>query len=135
MGQPGIADPADLGLHKARLEQRARVNALVAGWTASLTRDEALSTCAAAEVPCGPVYAIDEIFEDEQYRARGNLAGIEDPRAGEVVVPNVVPRLSRTPGRIDWLGPALGAHTEETLGRLLGIGLAEIERLRRDGVV
>src|SRR3546814_4506830 len=77
--------------------------------------DWSSDVCSSDLVPCGPVYAIDEIFEDPQYQARGNIAFVQDERAGEVAIPNVGPRLTRTPGRIDSLGPRLGSHNDEIL--------------------
>jgi succinyl-CoA---D-citramalate CoA-transferase len=47
----------------------------------------------------------------------------------------VCPRLSDTPGSIDWLGPALGEHNEEVFGTLLGMTDAEIARLKGNGVI
>ena len=43
-------------------------------------------------------------------------------------------RLSRTPVR-HGTPPLLGEHTREVLGDVLGMGEAEIEALRRDGVI
>jgi formyl-CoA transferase len=47
----------------------------------------------------------------------------------------VVPKLSVTAGAIRWAGPALGAHTGEVLGGLLGLAEADIEDLRARGIV
>ena len=58
-----------------------------------------------------------------------------DPRAGEVVVPSVVPRLTATPGGIASLGPALGAHNREVYGGLLGLDEREISELESAGVI
>lgn len=98
-----------------REARRAEVDAFVSHWTSGMTRDEVLAACEAGQVPCGPVYGIDEIFEDPQYAARGNLVRIEDERAGELVLPAVCPRLSETPGRIRWAGRALGADNDSVL--------------------
>jgi succinyl-CoA:(S)-malate CoA-transferase subunit A len=54
---------------------------------------------------------------------------------GEVVVPGVIPRLSRTPGRITALGPALGDATEQVLCDLLGKTASEIAALRQRRIV
>ena len=86
-------------------------------------------------MPCGPVYAIDEIFEDPQFRARGNIAFVEDERAGIVAVPAPVPRLADTPGGITHLGPPLGAHNSEVWGGLIGLSADEIARLEGKGVL
>ena len=52
-----------------------------------------------------------------------------------MIVPNVIPRLSETPGRIDSLGPALGEHTDEVLRSLLGLGDSELASLREKRVI
>ena len=135
MAQPGLAEPGRWGTLAARERDRAQVDAKVAAWTADLTRDEVLAVCAEHEVPCGPVYAIDEIFRDPHYAARGNIAFIDDPRAGQVAVPAPVPRLNATPGGIDHLGPALGADTDAVYARLLGLDAPEIAALRNKGVI
>ena len=96
---------------------------------------ELLERCEQYQVPCGPVYAIDEIFNDPHYAARENILKMNDPRVGELAVPNLVPRLSDTPGSVNWLGPSLGEHNDEILGGLLGLDAAERERLRNDGVI
>jgi succinyl-CoA:(S)-malate CoA-transferase subunit A len=54
---------------------------------------------------------------------------------GEVVVPNVVPTLSATPGRITSLGPALGNATYEVMRELLGITADDIKRLRQRKII
>lgn len=135
MGRPEVAGSGKYGTLKQRAAQREDVDAFVAEWTRSLTRDEVLATCEAHQVPCGPVYAIDEIFQDPQYKARENILFVEDDRVGEVAVPNVVPRLTETPGGLDWLGPPLGAHNQEILGDLLGIDAARLAELKDKGVI
>ena len=103
-----------------REAKRAEVDAFVTNWTTGLTRDEILKACEGAEVPCGPVYSIEEIFNDPQYKARENLVEINDPRLGSITLPNVCPRLTETPGQISWAGRALGADTQDVLKDWLG---------------
>lgn len=64
-----------------------------------------------------PVYEVDDIAEDPQFRARSLLARVPDADLGTVTMPTVRFRLSRTPGSIRWAGPRLGEHTEELLPR------------------
>ena len=101
----------------------------------SHTQKAVVALCAEAEVPCGIVAAIDEIFQDPQYAARDNIVRVDDPRAGEIAVPNVVPRLTGTPGSVDTLGPALGANNAEIYGGLLGLGDKDLEVLSGEGVI
>ena len=86
-------------------------------------------------MPCGPVYSVDEIFEDPQYAARGNILRMQDHRVGELAVPNLVPRLTETPGKVNWLGMELGAHNAEIYQDRLGLTTAEMKRLREAGVI
>ena len=52
-----------------------------------------------------------------------------------MVVPNVLPRLSETPGELKWLGPDLGQHNDEIYRGRLGLSADEVERLKREGVI
>jgi formyl-CoA transferase len=51
-----------------------------------------------------------------------------------VDLPGIVPRLSETPGRTAWIGPPLGAHAADVLGRL-GLDAAAVDGLRKEGVI
>ncbi len=135
MGRADMVTDERYATNAARLKHRGEVNGIIADWTSAMTRDEALARCAEAEVPCGPVYAIDEIFEDPHYKARGNILEVEDPRVGMIAIPNVVPRLEGTPGEVRWLGPTLGEHTDEVLSTVLNLDPARIEALRKEGIV
>ncbi len=135
MGVPDWAEGGKWGTIRQREAERAQVDEYVGNWTAQFPRDEVLAICERFQVPCGPVYGIDEIFEDPQYKARENIAWVEDPRVGTLAVPNVVPRLSETPGRVKWLGPSQGAHADHVYKERLGLDDAEIARLQAAGVL
>jgi len=135
MGCPEVAGDGRYGTIRQRDADRAGVDGMVTAWTKRHTQQDVVQLCEEAEVPCGIVAAIDEIFEDPQYAARGNIARVTDPRVGEVAVPSPVPRLNGTPGGIQWLGPPLGAHNDEVYGDLLGIDAAERKRLAAAGVI
>ena len=138
MGKPEWAGSGKWAKVGQREAEREAVDAAVGEWTSRHTREELLAICTEGEVPCGPLYSIDEIFEDAQYAARGNIAYVREPRVPgnpEFAFPNVVPRLTGTPGGIDWLGPALGAHTGEILRDWIGLGEAEIAALKQSGAI
>ena len=97
---------------------------------------ELLERCYAHDAPAGPLNNIADIFGDRQFHARRNLVAFDIGDQGEtVIVPNVIPRLSETPGRIEHLGPALGEHTDDVLKGLLGMTDAEMGKLRDQGVI
>jgi len=135
MERPELASTALYGEQRKRLAARDVVNQIVIEWVGSLTREEVLSRCLDKEVPIGKVNSIADIFEDEHFQARGNLARIEEESLGEVVVPGVIPTLSETPGRITNLGPPMGNATYEVMHELLGISADEIRRLRQRKII
>jgi crotonobetainyl-CoA:carnitine CoA-transferase CaiB-like acyl-CoA transferase len=134
MEQPELASAERYGPQQLRLAARDEVNRIVAIWVASLDLDTVLALCSRGGVPASLIYSIADIFRDPQYRARGNIQ-LTDSRAGEIAVPNVVPRLSGTPGEIRWLGAGLGSQNEDIYQGLLELSSAEIEDLRTSGVI
>ncbi len=135
MGRPELAAPELYGDQRKRLAARDTVNQITIEWVGSLTRDEVMERCLEKEVPIGPLNSIADIFQDPHFQARGNLARIESEGVGEVVVPNVIPTLSATPGRITNLGPPLGNATYEVLRELLNISAEEIRQLRSRKII
>lgn len=134
MGMPGLAAPAMYGCKDRRLAARDEVNRIVANWVRSYPCHDVLEICKRADVPASLIYSIADIFQDPQYRARGNVE-IRPSRIGDLAVPAVVPRLSATPGGISWLGEPVGARNEEVLRDVLGMSRQEIDRLRAEGIV
>jgi succinyl-CoA:(S)-malate CoA-transferase subunit A len=135
MERPELASHLLYGEQRKRLGARDEVNAMVVEWVGSLNRDEVMRRCIEKEVPVGKLNSIADIFEDEHFRARGNLAAIDEEGLGTVVVPGVVPTLSETPGRIANLGPPLGNATYEVMRELLELSAAEIASLRQHKIV
>ncbi len=135
MGQPHLASSGLYGDQRKRLAAREQVNQIVVEWVGALMRDEVLEKCLAEEVPVGNVNSIADIFADEHFEARGNLAHFDVEGIGDVVVPGVIPTLSATPGRITNLGPTLGNATTEVLRELLGMADGEIQRLRQHKII
>jgi succinyl-CoA:(S)-malate CoA-transferase subunit A/succinyl-CoA:(S)-malate CoA-transferase subunit B len=133
IGQPGLAAADAFGRVEQRLARREAVDEVIRQWLATRTMEQVVAECERAGVPCAPVQTIADIFASEQFAARGNLLTVEDPELGEKTVPNVVPRLSKTPGRLAHLGPRLGSSNREVLGELLGRTEGELIELARDG--
>jgi len=135
MNAEDLAGDGIWGTTAKREAAREQADAYVTAWTSAHDRADLLKMCEAAQVPCGPVYAIDEIFEDPQYKARGNILRVEDKRLGSLAIPNLVPRLTETPGEVRWLGPSLGEHNEEIYTSRLGLTAEEQQRLRANGTI
>jgi crotonobetainyl-CoA:carnitine CoA-transferase CaiB-like acyl-CoA transferase len=88
-----------------------------------------------AGLAVGAIYAPEEAFEDPQFRARGFPVRVEHPELGRTVrYPGAPYRFEKTPWRISRRAPLLGEHNAEVLGEV-AVGDAELEALRREGVV
>ena len=87
-----------------------------------------------AEVPASRIYSAEDMFNDPQYLAREMFLQAKLPDGKPFRMPGIVPKLSDTPGSTEWVGPALGEHTEALLTRL-GYDAAAIAGLREAGAV
>ena len=106
----------------------------VSAWIAARDSDTVLEAFNDAEASIAPIYNVGDIARDPQYAALGTIVELPDAELGTVAMPNVLFRLSDTPGAIRWAGPPLGAHTNELLGEI-GYSPGDIEQLRSDGVI
>jgi crotonobetainyl-CoA:carnitine CoA-transferase CaiB-like acyl-CoA transferase len=135
MERTDLAAPEKYGDISRRLAHFDEVDRLVGDYIATFTRDDFIARCVAFEVPAAPVNTIADIFADPHVQARGTLTQVADWSGNPVTMPNVVPRLSQTPGRVATTGPLLGDSTERVLGELCGVDADGISRLREKGVV
>ncbi|MCW5593003.1 MAG: CoA transferase, partial [Burkholderiales bacterium] len=123
------ADPR-YATNPGRVAHRDELVSIIAGRMATRPAGEWLVALEAAQVPCGPINDLAQVFEDPQVLHRGMVARLAHPAAGEVkVVANPV-RFSATPARSESAPPLLGQHTADILGGLLGLGSGELEDLR-----
>jgi formyl-CoA transferase len=86
-------------------------------------------------IPCGPINAIDQVFDDPHVQMRDMVVELDHPTAGPVRLAGSPLKLSRTPVRLKEPPPLLGQHTEEVLTRVLGLTAQEIEELHNEKVI
>ncbi len=134
VGHPELIDDPRFRTNHDRIENAADLDRLLERWLAERSRDEAIETLSASGAAVGPIYNIAELLDDPQVLARGAFETHHDPVLGDLTVPSVVAKFSRTPGRIRHLGPAKGASTDDILHDL-GYSEEAIARLREEGVV
>jgi formyl-CoA transferase len=135
MARPELADDPRYASHSARGEHQVELDGLIAGWTATLDADRLLAALEEAGVPAGRIYRAADMLVDPHYQARQAIVRLADPELGEIAMQNVAPRLSATPGRVAWPGPALGQHNREVYQGLLGLPDEEVERLADQAVI
>ena len=136
MARPELARDPRAATTAARLAHRALVDGLVAAWVAAHDAADALARLEAAEVPAALVASVRDLAEDPQVRARENILSLAVPLLGRLAMPGVVPRLTRTPGRVATAGPLRpGEHNAEVYGERLGLSRAELAGLAARGVI
>ena len=104
-------------------------------WTRNISSKDLLDMCADHGVPAGNVYRAPEMLEDPHFKAREALVKVDHPQHENFVMQNVAPKLSKTPGHIDSVGPDLGAHNEMIYGELLGMDSATMADLEERGII
>jgi crotonobetainyl-CoA:carnitine CoA-transferase CaiB-like acyl-CoA transferase len=128
-----IADPR-FRTNTDRVRNAEACEAPIVDFIASRTLAENMAVFEAAEVTASPVYDIDQFLSDPHVGAREIVVDLPDTQVGRLVMHNVIPRLSETPGRLRRPAPELGEHTAEVLEEL-GIDRAALDALAKDGVV
>ena len=135
IGRQDLADDPGLERGRDRNDRADELEGIVSDWVGRHDYADVERILVEAGVPVGGIYTPDQIVDDPHYAARNNVVTVDDDALGPFPMPNVVPTLSATPGRVDFAGVELGAHTDEILGDLLGHSPADLDRLRADGVI
>ncbi len=118
-----------------RVENRQELDGMVSNWTSGFDMHDLVSLLDSEEVPVSPINSIADIFQNPQFEARGSIVEVDDSVIGKAKMPGVVPRLSKSPGQVKHLAPALGQHNQEVYGELLGYEPDKLESLKNEGVI
>jgi crotonobetainyl-CoA:carnitine CoA-transferase CaiB-like acyl-CoA transferase len=121
----GPDDDTPLAGSSPAADRRAKIDA----WCAAHTSEEACAVLQAAGIPSAPVRTIPEVAKDPHLWEREMLVKMDDAVAGEMYVPGVTVKMSKTPGRVGPV-PTPGQHTDEVLGSLLEYDAAKLSALR-----
>jgi len=128
-----ISDPR-FRTNTDRVRHAEECEAPIAEFIAARTLDENMKAFAAAEVTAAPVYDIDQFLGDAHVIEREIVVDVPDEETDSIMMHNIIPRLSDTPGRLRRPAPRLGEHTAEIFGQF-GIDDATLEALAGDSVI
>ena len=105
MGAPELADDPRYATHTARGERQAELDARVTEWTSSLSAGEVQAKLDALGVPVSKLYRAPDMLTDPHFAEREAIVTVPSERYGETPMPNVFPKLSKTPGHVRHAGP------------------------------
>jgi crotonobetainyl-CoA:carnitine CoA-transferase CaiB-like acyl-CoA transferase len=135
MGREDLKDDPRFAKNKARMQNLAQTEALVATWTEQHTRAEVFAAAKHSGIAAAAVRSLQEVMHDAHMHARGMLRTIEHPDLGTVVLPASPIRYDEQTAPPLVTSPGLGAHNSEIYGGWLELSAAELEALRSEGVI
>jgi crotonobetainyl-CoA:carnitine CoA-transferase CaiB-like acyl-CoA transferase len=134
VGEPAVGEDPKYDTNAKRHAARAEIVTRIGAVLKTRPRDQWLALLAAANVPAGPIYRVDEVSADAALQERGVLYRIE---ANGRAVPQVGfgIRVNGLEAGIRMAPPLLGEHTVHVLSEQLGYTRARIDELRGRGVI
>lgn len=118
IGRDDYADDPLLATNEGRVARAHDLDEVIGSWTRSRTAADVVRTLREQQVPVSRINSIADIVADPQFVEREMIVEVEDDRLERpLLVPGVVPKLSRTPGRVPALAEDLGASTDDVRRR------------------
>ncbi|MBU3598046.1 CaiB/BaiF CoA transferase family protein [Polynucleobacter bastaniensis] len=130
-----LADNPLYSENPMRVKHREQLVPLLEEMTRKKTKAQWIALLEKANVPCGPINNFQEVFENEQVKARDIQMNVPHPTAGSMKLVASPIRLSKTPVEVRMAPPTLGQHTDEILRERLGLNAQDINSLRENGSI
>ena len=134
LGLDDLIDHVEFATAEARFENRAAVNAAIEAVTPRRSCAEWIELMNQAGIPCGPIYTLDQTFNDPQVRHLGVAQTVASPVRGNIEIVGQPIHMTRTPNRVVAPAPEYGEHTEEVL-EALGYSEGDIAGFHERGVI
>jgi crotonobetainyl-CoA:carnitine CoA-transferase CaiB-like acyl-CoA transferase len=134
LGRPELLARAEFTGQPNRAKNRKLLNAEIEQATATKSTAAWVEILNGAGVPCGPIYAMNQVFDDPQVKHLEAAATVHHPRLGDFRIVNQAVKLTRTPASMACATPELGEHTDEIL-KEIGYSEADLAQLRKDKVI
>lgn len=135
MDRPDLAEDEKYRTHSARGTNQAELDTIISDWTETLDGPELEALMAESGIPSGKIYRAPEMLEDAHFKAREAIIKTQHPEFGELMMQNVAPKLSATPGSVRLPGPTLGQHNDEIYRHVLNYDDARLAALSAAGII
>lgn len=135
IGRPELIASALFSTAGSRNDNHEAIDQCVANWTMLHSAEQCEHLLVQADIPASRIFNVADIFADPHYAARKMLVDVPDGEGSRLTMTGIVPRLSRTPGRIRWAGRSVGADTIGVLRELTDLSAEEVGQLAAAGIV
>jgi len=135
IGKPELVDDPRFEDNGNRVDHVEALDAEIEEWTVQFTTEEALEIFTEHDATVGKVYDMSDIAEDEQFAARDAIVQVDDPDVGPTKTFAAIPKFSRTPGAVEFLGPRHGEHNKEVYCEDLGMTDQELAELEAEEII
>lgn len=134
IGQAGMAEDSRYADNTGRVKYVEYIDAVITSWTGRHKVADILQVLEQARVPAGKIYTAADITHDPHFLARDMLLTQTDPDGSLLIVPGIVPKLSRTPGALKRVAPKIGQDNEAVL-QSIGLSKEQIQALYEHGII
>ncbi len=128
-------DNEEFAHNDGRAKKMEYLDEQIEAWTKTMPMKDILKILDKYNIPSGPIYNIEDIFNDIHYKARDMIKDIEVKNFGKLKMPGIIPKFSKTPGKIKWAGAKLGQHNKEIYKEKLGLNEEELKKLTEKGII
>jgi crotonobetainyl-CoA:carnitine CoA-transferase CaiB-like acyl-CoA transferase len=135
INRPDLKSDDRFNTNTNRLKNREEIEKIVTDFIVAKSTSELSEIFDREEVSYSKIHNIEDIFKDAHFIEREAIVDVPDSNFGSVRMQGVVPRFSKTPGRVWRSGPSLGEHNVEIFSDEMGLSLEQIEALQKDGII
>ena len=135
MNRPDLVEDERYRTHSARGANQVELDEMVSAWTQTIEAAELEKMMEDFGIPSGKIYRAPEMLADAHFKAREAIIKTQHPKFGELLMQNVAPKLSATPGGVRSAGPDLGQHNADIYQGLLEYSEARMADLTGQGII
>ncbi len=135
MGDSTLAIDPRFATNTARNENEETLRRKIAGWTATMSQEEAITALLSRGIPAAPVWDLKQLVASDHVASRGLVVNAQHSKLGTIpLVPQPV-KFSGRPSRGKNRSPTLGEQTDDVLRELVGMAAPEIAALRTKKII
>lgn len=130
-----LCDDARFATNEERVNHRQALTDALAPIMRTRTTAEWVAVLEKADVPCGPINTLDQVYADPQVVARNAVTTATRPDGVAMKLAANPVRMSATPPTTRLAPPVLGHDTHTVLRELLALSAAELKELQDLGAI